>query len=621
MESLPLSPILLACVALFLGPMVYQILGRGRAALQVIDGFVFVSISGLLLMHLFSAERASSFQIATLVLLVLGIFGPLFLEHLFRRIEKEVHVATMVLGAIGFCIHTMMDGAALAFRYHEGAATVAPEVFSGDLPLAAAIIIHRLPVGLTLWWLLKPRFGPLAAGGALLFAVGATVFGYLLAEHPTVHSFEYTFPWIEAFVAGSILHVVFFRFHAHGEAHEHSLDVEDEGVGTVRARYSRWVSYEGIGNVLGCLLLGVFFFLFPEEHGHHLSTETVTTPSVWENFFALAIESAPALLFAYGAGIFIYGFFPERSLEWMKRGGRLKQAGKGMLVGLPLPICSCGVLPYYQTLIRKGAPPASAVAFLIATPELGIDAVLLSFPLLGLELTVIRLGASACIAFLVAWILSGRMSRRTALPVLNDETPQGFWARVTKGAQFSLVELVDTTAPWMLVGLLLAAFAAPAVQAIGLSLAPGVEVLIFSLLGLVVYVCASGATPLVAALLAAGVSPGAGLAFLLTGPATNISTFGVLSKLHGRSTALLFAALMMGAAITVGFVTNAMLPTYESVLSTHHSGEHHQGTSLWETVQYLSLVLLALLFLSSVLRQGGRNFLGHVFGDQHSNHG
>ena len=625
--------LIFACLSLLAGPLLYQLVNRSPRALNAIDGFVFVSISGLLLLHMF-AESEQSFGFLNLVVLALGLFGPLLLERFFHRIEHEVHLATMILGAVGFLIHTSIDGAALALNHVEDAMA---HRGSSLVSLASAIVIHRLPVGLTLWWLLKPRFGMPIAFFSLVCAVAATIGGYLLAEGPVVQSLEYAFPWVEAFVAGSILHVVLFRFHLHGEEHDHSHcdshahehddthahehddthvhehdDTHAHEHDPEKGRSSAYfMSAEGFGNLLGLALLVFIFVSMPASHGHHHSEI-----SFFATFFSLAAESAPALLFAYVAGIFIYGFFPESSVQWMKKGGRVQQAAKGMLVGLPLPICSCGVLPYYQALVKKGAPPAAAIAFLIATPELGLDAVFLSLPLLGKELMVIRLVASAVIAFVVAAIVSRFLKERKTLPVLTESLPRSFSERTRRGAQFALVELVDTTAPWMLLGLVLAALAGPLVRQFGLAaLPPVLEVFLFSGIGLVVYVCASGATPLVAALLVAGVSPGAGLAFLLTGPATNISTFGILSELHGKRIALLFAALMLSAALTAGIVTNLLLPDYVGVI--HLGGEGHDlsehGTSF---VQVTALVLVAMLFLSSFVRQGGRKFFGHVLGDQ-----
>lgn len=599
---------ILACLALLIGPALYQVFFKNSQALKGIDGFVFVTIAGLLLIHFFQDFNLKDGW-TTFVLLLAGLLGPLLVERIFSSIQREVHFATLLLGAVGFLIHTALDGAALA--PHEHGVTI-------DLSLAAAVVIHRLPVGLTIWWLLKPRFGALFASLGLLFAIGGTTGGFLLASSDLVRSLDYTFSWVQALVSGSILHVVFFRFHLH-DGHAHGAHTHGEHCGqpkekTQKSERATWISAEGFGNLLGLFFLALLFSLFDMESVHtHAGHGGEHQISVVQSFVGYALESGPALAFAYIAGIFIYGFFPERSIEWMKRGGSIQQSAKGMLVGLPLPICSCGVLPYYQTLVKKGAPPAAAVAFLIATPELGIDAVLLSFPLLGLNLTIIRLVASAAIAFVIAWLMSRVLKQKKALPVVVDSGERTAGEKLKRGVRFALFELVDTTAPWMLLGLLLAAIAGPLLEQVDLQLSNSLEVLLFASLGLLVYVCASGATPLVAAMIAAGVSPGAGLAFLLTGPASNVSTFGVFSELHGRRAAILFASLMIGAGVIVGLVTNFLLPEYGGAVSSHlHDHEHDN----WYWMQIVSVILIGGLFLSSFIRQGGRQFFGHLLGDQ-----
>ena len=85
----------------------------------------------------------------------------------------------------------------------------------------------------------------------------------------------------------------------------------------------------------------------------------------------------------------------------LARGGTFQQSLRGVAFGLPLPVCSCGVLPLYESLIRRGAPVAAAMAFFVATPELGLDAVLLSFPLLGESLTVARVVSAFIVALAV----------------------------------------------------------------------------------------------------------------------------------------------------------------------------------------------------------------------------
>jgi len=176
-------------------------------------------------------------------------------------------------------------------------------------------------------------------------------------------------------------------------------------------------------------------------------------------------------------------------------------------------------------------------------------------------------------------------------------------------------EMVDGTAPWILLGLVVAALAAPLLVDLPLEKYPDhYEVLLCAALGMPIYVCASGATPLVAVLLAAGVSPGAGIAFLLAGPATNVTTFGVLTSLHGRKASIAFAASMTVACVALGLVVNEVLP--DAGLGAFKLDDEHSHS----TLQWLSAAALGLVYLSSVLRQGPRNFVGQLSFAEQSGH-
>jgi uncharacterized membrane protein YraQ (UPF0718 family) len=328
-----------------------------------------------------------------------------------------------------------------------------------------------------------------------------------------------------------------------------------------------------------------------------------------DTFVTLAFESAPALLFAFmGAGL-VRGLLTPASTQWISRGSGPSQAAKGMAFGLPLPICSCGVLPLYEGLIRAGVPTTAGLAFLIATPELGLDAILISIPLLGGELTAVRLIAAAVVAFLAAVVLGrllrvkGQIHARDA----SDEPSQTRMERVRAGLRFGLFELVDHTLPWVLLGLAIAAVCEPVLAHAGLRTLPaGLDVFIFALVGAPIYVCATGATPLAAVLIHAGVSPGAALAFLLTGPATNVTTFGVLARLHGRRGAVLFGVGVLSLAVVVGLLVNLAVP------ATGMPALHQAAATQPSVLQTVCLALLGLLFLSSLFRQGPRGLVGQV---------
>ena len=153
----------------------------------------------------------------------------------------------------------------------------------------------------------------------------------------------------------------------------------------------------------------------------------------------------------------------------------------------------------------------------------------------------------------------------------------------------------------------MAAISAPFLDSAPLAALPGgVDVLLFAVLGVPTYVCASAATPLVAALLVGGLSPGAALAFLITGPATNVTTFGVLSQLHGRRTAGAFSLAIIGSSVGLGYLVNVFFADIQHVAL---------DTLLAETpsvVKIVAAVGLGLVFIASLLRRGPRGFLAEL---------
>ena len=169
-------------------------------------------------------------------------------------------------------------------------------------------------------------------------------------------------------------------------------------------------------------------------------------------------------------------------------------------------------------------------------------------------------------------------------------------------------EAVDGTAAWILIGIGIAAWLLPNLDPDWLAELPrGLEVPIAALMGLPIYVCASGSTPLVAVLVAKGLSPGAALAFLLTGPATNVTTFGVVRSMHGKTAGLVFATAVGAGAIALGYLVDLLLPP----ALTAAAELRHDHTASW--LESVSLAVLTVLFLASVLRRGVRGFLAPLF--------
>ena len=576
LDNIDIHWLLLSLLTLAMGPLLHQLVHRLKTMLAVLDGFVFATISGLVVLHLIpdSIERAGWWALAWALI---GLMGPGLIERRLKSLAQQAHAVALLLALVGIGLHAFMDGWAL----------VAPQEASEAAQhhmLPMAVVLHRLPVGLTIWLLLRPIYGAGTALGALFVVAATTAVGSAFSGDLESRGWGL----FQALVAGSLLHVVVHR--------SYPIDAEH-----ISASQRQWAS--GLGGVAGLALLA-FITL---DHG--LDPVIRTAAGI---FYALARKSAPALLLAYVAAGLVYGLLPAASVGWMSRGRNLSQALRGMIFGLPVPICSCGVVPVYRSLVAQGVPISAAMSFLVATPELSLDAVLISLPLLGGPLTAVRVVCAAAVALAVGWGM-GKLAGLLHFGAMSQGRVQANgqkdpWQRLREGLRTGLGEVVDSTAPWILVGLAVAALMAPLLQTEWLAHIPeGAEVGLFALLGIPTYVCASGATPLVAVLIYKGVSPGAALAFLLTGPATNITTFGVLGQLHGRRVALMFGALIMALAVAVGYAVNIFMPAVDVLPAL----EDADGG--WWSLEGICLILLAGLFLVSLVRRGPRAFIGELF--------
>jgi hypothetical protein len=155
--------------------------------------------------------------------------------------------------------------------------------------------------------------------------------------------------------------------------------------------------------------------------------------------------------------------------------------------------------------------------------------------------------------------------------------------------------------------LIVAAIASPVLEGSWItSLPSGIDVLVFAAVGLPLYICASASTPLVAVLVAAGVSPGAGLALLLTGPATNVATIGILTRMHGKRFAWVFSGAMIATAVLLGVLVNLLFPTLPQ--SQPPLASDPTGTP-W---QLFAVLVVTLLYGASVIRLGIRGFLAEL---------
>ena len=202
----------LSILALALGPLIYGLVPRNHRLAKALDFLIIGAITAIVILavlpDLLSKSHWWVFGFA-----LVGFFGPTVVEQTLHRVdhhrvEVKAHLAALALGMLGIALHALTDGAVLATPTGQAAAA---------LPLA--VVLHRLPVGITIWWLLRPKFGLGVALGVLAVVVTATVVGYAVGAPVLAGFSEPVTVWFQVFVAGTLLHVVLFR--AHSEAHQH----------------------------------------------------------------------------------------------------------------------------------------------------------------------------------------------------------------------------------------------------------------------------------------------------------------------------------------------------------------------------------------------------------------
>jgi hypothetical protein len=279
----------------------------------------------------------------------------------------------------------------------------------------------------------------------------------------------------------------------------------------------------------------------------------------------------------YEAGIYvIFGLLAAGlihifiSRQWMVAwlGGRgFGSVVKAALLGAPLPLCSCSVLPAACALRNKGAGRGATVSFLISTPETGVDSIAITWALMGPLMAIVRPVAAVATA-MVAGFLETIRDRHEPPPVIqgpacsicNSDTCEhvagpGRWSRFWN---FVLFDMGDDLGPSLAAGLLLAAIVGVAVPPDFFETYmgnPWATMLLALAVGLPLYVCATASTPLAAALLLKGMNPGAVLVFLLVGPATNLATILVVARLFGKVS----AALYVGTIAVMSLICGAIL--------------------------------------------------------------
>jgi uncharacterized membrane protein YraQ (UPF0718 family) len=339
----------------------------------------------------------------------------------------------------------------------------------------------------------------------------------------------------------------------------------------------------------------------------------------------LLLEMAPWLMLGLIFAGLLKVYFPQQKIDRYLGKPNFKSALNAALLGVPMPLCSCGVIPTAISFYRNGASKGATNSFLISTPQTGVDSIFATYSMLGWPFALLR----PVIAFITGvvggtitnWLIKEKPAPAPASPFANLKIDTGALGKkgetcnetscnchepkidkrhsLVRAADYAFVELLQDIGKWLIIGFLAAALISVLLPNDFFSRFAGygfLEILVVLAASVPLYICATGSIPIAAVLLMKGVSPGAALVFLMAGPATNVATITVLGKTMGKKSLAIYLATITGGAVLFGLLTNWLIPVdFIMKYMNHNHMEEHQMLPQWLELMAALILVLSLI--------------------------
>lgn len=330
-----------------------------------------------------------------------------------------------------------------------------------------------------------------------------------------------------------------------------------------------------------------------------------------KELFSILSEMAPYLLLGFVFAGLLHLLFPKKKVRKYMGQNNFRSIFNASLLGVPLPLCSCGVIPTGISFYKHGASKASTVSFLISTPQTGVDSIFVTYSLLGLPFAIIR-PIVAFITGLFGGIITKRIDpEKTELLQdkngKNEELPSGFIPRVKEMFRYSFIEFLQDISNWLIIGLLIAALISIVIpDDFFADKIPNdfLGMLIILVISIPVYICATASVPVAAVLMLKGLSPGAALVLLMAGPATNAATITLIGKILGKKSLIGYLGAIISGALISGLIIDYFLPAEWFRLSEHFGHAGHTHTEMLPAwLMTGSAILLTLLIINGYIQK------------------
>ncbi len=317
-------------------------------------------------------------------------------------------------------------------------------------------------------------------------------------------------------------------------------------------------------------------------------------------------EMSPYILLGFLIAGALHVFISPRIMSRHLSGTGYGAVVKAALLGIPLPLCSCGVLPTAVALRRNGASRAASSSFLIATPQTGVDSIAATYSLLGPAFAIIRPVAALATAFF-GGIAVGAAERADAADedFTHDDCRAGvekksLYKKLREMFKYGFFDMVKSIGKWLILGLVIAALITifvPEDFFVMLSSRPLLAMIAVVIVAIPMYVCATGSIPIAMSLMLKGLSPGAAFVLLMAGPAANFASMTVISRVMGRKCAAVYIGSIVLSSIMFGLIIDYLLPQewFLNHIVQMHGACHVENVSIFNLICSISLVILLII--------------------------
>jgi uncharacterized membrane protein YraQ (UPF0718 family) len=332
------------------------------------------------------------------------------------------------------------------------------------------------------------------------------------------------------------------------------------------------------------------------------------------SLWAYLLVSAPYLMVGLTLAGLFHEFVPMSKVKKWLGGKSFMSVVRAAVVGIPLPLCSCSVIPSAVEIKKSGANNGSTSAFLIATPESGIDSISLTYALIDLPMAIIRPVAAFFSAFFAGalQLMFNNEDQKIEEEVKSccskkkKEEPEiksccaskkevKKESRVIKAISYGFGDLVNDIAKWLTIGILAGALIDYVVPAdFFLQYSQNAGRFLILLVGIPLYICATASTPIAVSLMLKGLSPGSALVLLLVGPATNISNIAVLQKYIGKKGVIINMFSIAFVALIFSYITDWLYGSFVTLKLNEQLAHHDHGGTWWEILSAIVLIILLI---------------------------